>query len=305
MWEGIMAIDIGQLDGCTYCLNLHDGSVNYIRAMLRMNELLPIPDYNYGYYYAGPSHYTEREAGASQYYQIFVTHSGRGKFILDGREYIAEPNTIAMLDLSTPHRYETLGDNWEYEWVNFSGPSCPFYYSRINPNGFYIYNLMDNASLKETLAGIRELVTGVSEIKYAQIGVRILNLMDELMTFTSDYLQQKQVFKRQDNIQAAIVYMNEHYAETVSLEALCEVAFLSKYYFIRAFTNYTGMTPYKYLTSIRLTQARQQLLFSSLSVEEISWRVGFGNSKNFIRTFKHATGYTPEYYRREMSKKSI
>lgn len=300
-----MSIDIGQLDGCTYCLNLHDGSVNYIRPMLRMNDALPIPDYNYGYYYAGPQHYTVREPGASQYYQIFITHSGRGRFLIGDKEYVAEPNTVAMLDLRFPHRYETLGDSWEYEWVNFSGPSCPYYYSKINPNGFDIYNLMDNTSLKQTMSEIRDLVVGISELKYAQTGTHILYLMDELMALTSNYLQQKQVSKRQDNIQAAILYMNEHYAESISLETLCEVAFLSKYYFIRSFTKYTGTTPYKYLTSIRLTQARQQLLFSSLSVEEISWRTGFGNSKNLIRAFKRATGFTPEYYREEMSEGGV
>ena len=57
------------------------------------------------------------------------------------------------------------------------------------------------------------------------------------------------------------------------------------------------MTPYKYLTAIRLTYARQLLLYSTDSIEEVSWKTGFKTSKNLIRAFRQAMGTTPQRYR--------
>lgn len=298
----IMLIDIGQQHGRLYCLDLRNDSVNYIRGFIAIKDFLPIPDYNYGYYYAGPRHFTRRNVNCGLY-QVFITHNGRGKFIIDHEEFYAESDTIAILDLSIPHTYQTAGNFWEYEWVNFSGPSCAYYYSKINPNGFAIYNLADNTILKTLMSQIRKLVIGIDEQKYVQTGTTILCMLDAFYDFAFNRSQQQQLLTCQDNIQRVMRFIDEHYMENISLNQLSELAYLSKYYFIRVFTQYTGMTPFKYLTTIRLSHARQKLVLSHLSIEEISRSVGFGNSKNLIRSFKQATGKTPEKYRKEMRQK--
>ena len=112
-----MRIEIGQQTGRSYCLDLRDGSVNYIRPIMRSVDVMPIPDYNYGYYFAGPGHFTHRDIDCGLY-QVFITHNGRGRFIVEGKEHFMGPNTVAFLNLSLPHRYETVGENWEYEWVS-------------------------------------------------------------------------------------------------------------------------------------------------------------------------------------------
>ncbi len=294
-----MRIEIGEQTGRSYCLDLHSGSVNYIRPIMRSIDSMPIPDYNYGYYFAGPHHFTYRDIECGLY-QVFITHNGRGRFIVEGKEHFMGPNAVAFLDLSKPHRYETVGESWEYEWVNFSGRVCGYYYPKINPDGFTVYDMIGSETIKEIMSDIRRLITmGVSEELYAQTSTRILTLLDALVGLTSRYMLQKQPEHYHDNIRIAIQYMNEHYMDNISLDALSEAAYLSKYYFTRSFSHYTGMTPYKYLTAIRLTYARQLLLYSMDSIEEISWKTGFKNSKNLIRAFKQATGTTPQRYRND------
>jgi len=282
--------------GTTYNLDLGEGSVNCTPMLIQSMEYVPIPEYSYGYFLAGPRHFTQRGT-MCKLYQVFITHKGSGRFLLDGKEYIAGPNTVCLLNLQKPHRYETAGDNWEYEWVNFRGPSCGYYYETINPEGFTIYDLQDDATLMARMQDIRASVSLIGRMEFVQTGTRILCLLDAFCAFVNAY-HQRQMTRCHGNIMAAVQYIDDHYMEKLSLDMLADMSFLSKYYFTRAFTRYKGMTPYKYLNSVRLSHARQMLLSTPASVDEIGWRVGYGGSKNLIRSFKLATGTTPDAYRR-------
>lgn len=289
-------LKIGPEVGRTYNLDLREGSVNCTPLLIHSMESLPIPEYSYGYFLAGPRHFTQR-GSLCQLYQVFITHKGSGRILLDGREYIAGPNTVCLLNLQKPHRYETAGDYWEYEWVNFRGPSCSYYDEMINPEGFTIYDLQDDATLMARMQDIRASVSLIGRIEFMQTGTRILCLLDSFCAFVNAY-HQRHMVKCHGNIMAAVQYIDDHYMEKLSLDMLADISFLSKYYFTRAFSRYKGMTPYKYLNSVRLSHARQLLLSSSLSVDEIGWQVGYGGSKNLIRAFKLATGVTPDAYRK-------
>ena len=86
--------------------------------------------------------------------------------------------------------------------------------------------------------------------------------------------------------------------QRLSLDEIAQMSYLSKYYFARAFRQYMGITPYEYLTSVRLSHAKGLLISSSLSVDEIGYRTGFGGAKNFIRQFRQSMGMTPGEYRK-------
>lgn len=282
--------------GTTYNLDLEEGSINCTPLLNQSMEFLPIPEYSYGYYQARAKHYTQR-GSLCKLYQVFITHKGSGRFLLDGKEYIVGPNTIVLLNLQNPHRYETAGDYWEYEWVNFRGSSCDYYYETINPEGFTIYDLKDDTTIMARMQAIRTTVSLIGQMEFVQTSTYILGLLDAFCAFVNEFHQQDMIQCR-SNIIAAVQYINDHYMEKLSLDTLADMAFLSKYYFTRAFSRYKGMTPHKYQNSVRLSHARQLLLSTSLSVNEIGWQVGYGGSKNLIRAFKLATGTTPDMYRK-------
>lgn len=298
-----MIIDIGQHIGMLYNLDLMEGSVNCIRSTIQQFAFLPIPDYNYGYFYAGKNHFTDRQMKCNLY-QIFITHSGKGRLSVEGAEYELTRNTIVFLDLNSRHRYETAGDHWEYEWVNFSGAPCAYYYSKINQGGIKVYDLVSNSRLKSLMHDVRNLAAETGEMKYIMTGNAIMRLLDEFMAFSMEFAQQKMLPRKKDNIENIKRYLDEHYMDAITLDQLADMAYLSKYHFIRSFTAYTGMPPYQYLKSLRLNRARHLLLLTTYSIEEISFQTGFMSSKNLIRAFKQATGLTPEKYRVDMRGKS-
>ena len=57
------------------------------------------------------------------------------------------------------------------------------------------------------------------------------------------------------------------------------------------------MTPQRYLTDIRLNQAKELLISSSLNVGEIAAIVGYENALYFSRVFRKYAGLSPSAYR--------
>src|SRR5579871_3645265 len=57
----------------------------------------------------------------------------------------------------------------------------------------------------------------------------------------------------------AKLFIDQHFSENISIEAMAEKACFSKFHFIRLFTKSYGMTPHQYLTDLRIGKAKQLL----------------------------------------------
>jgi|KBSSwiStaDraftv2_1062776.scaffolds.fasta_scaffold1403139_1 transcriptional regulator GlxA family with amidase domain len=89
-----------------------------------------------------------------------------------------------------------------------------------------------------------------------------------------------------------------HFARDVRLEELCSVVNLSPCHLTHLFKATLGISPTKYLKSIRMQHAQDLLDHSFLSVKEIGMRVGMSDTSHFVRDFKKAYGLSPAEYRR-------
>ena len=84
----------------------------------------------------------------------------------------------------------------------------------------------------------------------------------------------------------------------MTLDELAEVAGLSKYHFLRQFSQAVGMTPGAYLRTLRLCQAARKLRSSELPILEIALSVGFADHPSFSRAFARHMGMTPSEYQK-------
>jgi two-component system response regulator YesN len=72
---------------------------------------------------------------------------------------------------------------------------------------------------------------------------------------------------------------------------------ISKYYFIRLFKEYYGLSPMKYLLYVRLNAAKDMLANTDLTISEIAVAVGYVNAPTFSRVFRNNENITPSEYR--------
>lgn len=93
-------------------------------------------------------------------------------------------------------------------------------------------------------------------------------------------------------------FVDDHLGQMIPLAALAASVAVSPFHFARAFKQATGLTPHSYVTSARLTRAKDRLLRSTAPVAEIARAVGFTNVGHFRRLFRREFGVQPGALRR-------
>jgi AraC-like DNA-binding protein len=96
-------------------------------------------------------------------------------------------------------------------------------------------------------------------------------------------------------IQQVRQYIEEHFAESVTLPALAQHVSLSPYYLLRAFRAEVGMPPYAYLESVRIRHT-QRLIKAGRPLAEVAAELGFSSQSHMTRQFKDIIGVTPGQY---------
>lgn len=92
-------------------------------------------------------------------------------------------------------------------------------------------------------------------------------------------------------------YINNHFAEDLSLEGVAAQAGFSKYHFSRLFKQYTDSTFYKYLNQKRIEYAKTLLQDPGVTVTEVAFKSGFSSLSAFLRMFKLMNNCTPTEFR--------
>lgn len=105
-------------------------------------------------------------------------------------------------------------------------------------------------------------------------------------------------------VERACRLMEQHFAEPLSLSALCGCAGLSKSALLRAFTRHKGMTPYRYLQTVRIGQAKK-LLEQGTPAMEAALRTGFYDQSHFTKFFMQFIGLSPRAYRDIFENKNL
>jgi AraC-like DNA-binding protein len=93
----------------------------------------------------------------------------------------------------------------------------------------------------------------------------------------------------------AKLFIDEHFADNIDLDAIAGEAAFSKFHFIRLFKMAYGKTPHQYLTLVRVEKAKL-LLQSESSVTDVCFSVGFDGISSFTHLFKRFTQLTPSAY---------
>ena len=99
-------------------------------------------------------------------------------------------------------------------------------------------------------------------------------------------------------ISRVILYMQDHLRESISVQQLADMVYVSKSYLSRAFKQKTGLSLMEYLNSLRMEAAKALLAASNMNTEEIAYRAGYRSTKFFYRAFRAYTGMSTREYRK-------
>jgi AraC-like DNA-binding protein len=97
-------------------------------------------------------------------------------------------------------------------------------------------------------------------------------------------------------VQRVREYLQEHYAENVSLDRLAQIANVSPYHLHRLFCQEVGLPPHQYQTQVRVAHAKT-LLAQGLPISQVALETGFADQSHLTRHFKRLVQVTPGRYR--------
>ena len=92
-------------------------------------------------------------------------------------------------------------------------------------------------------------------------------------------------------------YIEDHFAEKLTVDALAERLNLGRRTFERRFKNATSNTVVEYMQRVRVEAAKKQLEIGRKTVTEVMYDVGYTDSKAFRDVFKRIAGMSPVDYR--------
>ena len=92
-------------------------------------------------------------------------------------------------------------------------------------------------------------------------------------------------------------YLDRHYDNEITMEALAEKYFFSKEYLARLFRNQYGCAIYEHVLNLRMDAACKYLMDPSLSIQDIANKVGYSNANYFGKAFRRRYEVSPTEFR--------
>jgi AraC-type DNA-binding domain-containing proteins len=226
-------------------------------------------------------------------YLLMIIDSGQMKVVTHNTEYIANAGDVVLLDCTLPHEYGTYGNSLSFHYFHFNGSSSAHYLNLLASESCILHP-SKHEEIETAFNSLFQLASKNSinedKIKASVLIFTILcELSDELLTIQPIL---------NSPIYETICYLRLHYAENLSLASLAQLSNMSVYYFCHVFQKYTKISPYAYITDLRISYAQSLLTSTQESIESISAKCGFSSAQLFIRAFKKRIGFLPSKYRK-------
>lgn len=98
-------------------------------------------------------------------------------------------------------------------------------------------------------------------------------------------------------VERAIETMRNNLGDKLTIDDLARSAMFSKFHFSRVFQRVTGVSPGRFLSAMRLEEAKRLLLTTSITVADIGHQVGYNSVGTFSSRFRSSVGVSPITYR--------
>ena len=244
-----------------------------------------------------------------QSYLFFTVLNGSGELSYDGKEYSLHQGDCVFIDCRKAYSHTTpISSNnaiggtveqelWSLRWCHFYGPTLSFVYEKYcERGGKAVFSPASAAPFLSTLDTLYTLASGSDYIRDMRINEE-LNRLCTLLMEQSWHPEEAVTAPKKMSVVDVKEYLEQNYSSRITLDELAARFYINKYYLTRVFKEQYGQSITAYLTSLRITHAKQLLRFTDKTVEEIGLECGLGALHYFSRVFKEVEGVAPSVYR--------
>lgn len=238
-----------------------------------------------------------------EFCKLLMLVSGSGSYWIEGQRYTLQPGDVVLVGNGCVHRPE-FAPGVPYERIivyispdflrRQSGGDCDLlecfsgrlgHVLRPGKGGAQLYSLAD--SMEKELAGENFGREVLSSGILVQLLVQLYRSLDQEAA-----LQPGPILPQNERIRSLMAYIDAHLTEDLTIDALAEQFYLSKFHMMRLFRACTGTSINHYITRQRLLLARD-MISRGVPATQSCFRSGFGSYSSFTRTYAKYFGTTP------------
>ncbi|MBE7051524.1 MAG: helix-turn-helix transcriptional regulator [Ruminococcaceae bacterium] len=191
-------------------------------------------------------------------------------------------------------------------------------HSKLHFKAYYIHLKINDCYLRHFLDELPNIFEVHNDRVYEEIFLRITELNESDFTGKDLYIAAKiyelvsemyrdanmakiQMGELNDKkLEKARMFIEKNYNKPIKLKDISAFVDLSPVYFHKIFKKRYGESPNEYLQSLRLLKAKNFLVATDSTAEEIAFLCGFSSQSYFNYFFKQKVGMPPLQYRREV-----
>lgn len=232
-----------------------------------------------------------------EYNKFYYIVEGEGELTIGGRVYRPEPGQLFLMPQGVKQSYSAVEGKPAFGkyWCHFKAQigNRPLFDVLETPPFIQTDSVAELAGLFQRLQywqKRRELTSAI------HVRAVLLELIARFLDRCGTVRIRKTGTGSLDKIERAIVYIEQHLSEHVSVEELAHMTHFHPNYFIRLFKRTTGYSPIQYVNRMRIEKAKHLLTVTNDSVSDIAGLLGLDVSY-LSRMFKEYTGVSPSDYR--------
>ncbi|MDD4751171.1 MAG: AraC family transcriptional regulator, partial [Synergistaceae bacterium] len=231
------------------------------------------------------------------YYVIGFIESGERCLSCKNRKYTVEPGDLLLFNPRDNHTCEQInGRTLDYRCINVHPETMSKAAFEITGKDYLPYFSPAVIFHSELASLLRELhmIIMEEEKDFRKEEIFFFLLEQLIEEFSEKGIEQS---GPEENRETKIIcnYLEKNYMKNITLDELSGLTGLSKYYLLRSFTKQKGISPYRYLETIRIDRAKKLLEQGVLPIEA-ALQTGFADQSHFSNFFKKFIGLTPKQY---------
>lgn len=125
---------------------------------------------------------------------------------------------------------------------------------------------------------------------------KVIEILDEYIKNNEEYFLRKDL-SNEDKLNHAVRYIEKNFKNNITLKDVADYMNFSNTYFSKSFKKYVGVNFNKYITQIRIEEAKRLLEKTSMSINDLAFDMGYNEPNYFCKVFKKMEGITPSEYR--------
>ena len=262
-----------------------------------------------GFYPRADHHYRIRQNPINQYILIYCIN-GEGWIEIEGNHHIIGRDHFMIIPADTPHSYGSSEDNpWSIYWIHFTGKCASFYADTFKiPSPLYPAPDSDYVGMNSLFDRIFEILSKSISIECLRYAMGILHHYLSVLRYlalhpNNDCTSKNVIHKTKtpyndvDLEQSVINYLSLNIERTISLKEVAKYVGIAPSSLSARFKKFTGQSPIQYFNLLKVRRACELLDQTSLSISQISMKLGISDPYYFSRLFSKTMGMSPTVYR--------